>query len=460
MRALAVLFIFLVAALPARATTPELARTLDAEIAADWARDLRAQFEDFHRFPELGFQETRTAALMARHLRAVPGMVVTEKVARTGVVGVLRNGEGPVVMLRADMDGLPVKERSGLPYASVHKQVDADGNEQWTMHACGHDTHITGLIATARRLAAHKEKWAGTVVFVVQPAEELLGGAREMVVDGLYTRFPKPTYALAWHVGAGLETGRISFSDTIQYSSSDAVDIIVKGVGAHGASPHSGRDPIVIGAAIIQALQTIRSREVSPLVPAVVTVGVFEAGTARNIIPERARLELTLRANDEETRAQLIDAVKRVATNTARAHGVAEADLPEVIVKGGTPTTQNTPALAQRLRPMLARAMGEAAIVPFRQQGMGAEDFAFFIERMHGIQGLYFGVGGTPPADLEAARNGGPPVASHHSPLFKVDGEAAVRTGSLAMTLAVLDLLARPGTGTAGAAAGNQGNAP
>lgn len=429
----------------AHATTPEIARTLEAEIAADWTKDLRAQFEDFHRHPELGFQETRTAALMARHLRAIPGMAVTEKVGRTGVVGVLRNGDGPVVLLRADMDGLPVQERSGLPFASTHSQTDADGETLPTMHACGHDTHITGLIATARRLAAHRDKWAGTVVFVVQPAEETLGGAREMVVDGLYTRFPKPQYALAWHVGAGLETGRVSFSDAIQYSSSDAIDIIVKGVGAHGASPHSGKDPIVIGSAIVQALQTIRSREISPLVPAVVTVGVFEAGTARNIIPERAKLELTLRANDEETRAQLIEAVKRVATNTARAHGVADADLPEVIVRNGTPTTQNTPALAQRLRPMLQRTMGDAAVVPFRQQGMGAEDFAFFVERMHGIQGLYFGVGGTPRADIEAARNGGPPVPSHHSPLFKVDGEAAVKTGSRAMTLAALELLAKPG---------------
>ena len=443
----------------AQAATPELARRLGAEIAADWSRDLKAQFEDFHRHPELGFQETRTAALMARQLRAIPGMQVTERVGRTGVVGVLRNGDGPVVMLRADMDGLPLKERSGLPYASAHTQVDAEGETRPTMHACGHDTHITGLIATARRLAAHRDQWAGTVLFVVQPAEELLGGARAMVVDGLYTRFPKPDYALAWHVGAGLETGRVSFSDTIQYSSSDAVDIIVKGVGAHGASPHQGRDPVVIGAAIVQALQTIRSREVSPLVPAVVTVGVFEAGTARNIIPERARLELTLRANDEETRAQLIEAVRRVAINTARAHGVAEPDLPEIVVRGGTPATHNAPALAQRIRTMLAGALGEAAVVPFSQQGMGAEDFAFFVERMHGIQGLYFTVGGTVPADLEAARAGGPPVASHHSPLFKVDGEAAVRTGSTAMTLAVLELLARPGMGVAGSPSGTAGAA-
>ncbi len=441
MRILALALVLLAAA-PAGATTPEVARTLEAEIAADWARDLRARFEDFHRHPELGFQETRTAAIMARELRAIRGMEVTERVGRTGVVGVLRNGAGPVVLLRADMDGLPVQERSGLPHASVHKQVDADGQEQFTMHACGHDTHITGLIATARRLAAHRDKWAGTVVFVVQPAEELLGGARAMVLDGLYTRFPKPTYALAWHVAAGLETGRVSFADTIQYSSSDAVDIIVKGVGAHGASPHAGRDPIVIASAIVQALQTIRSREISPLVPAVVTVGVFEAGTARNIIPERARLELTLRANDEETRAQLIEAVRRVAINTARAHGATEADLPEIVQREGTPTTQNTPALAQRVRAMFQRSMGEAAVVPFRQQGMGAEDFAFFVERLHGIQGLYFAVGGTPRDEIEAARNGGPPVASHHSPLFRVDGEAAVATGARAMTLAVLDLLA------------------
>ncbi|MFQ3666550.1 MAG: amidohydrolase, partial [Sphingomonadaceae bacterium] len=294
---LGILVLAVALALPARAST------LEAEIRADWAKDLKAIYEDFHRFPELAFQETRTAAIMARQLGAIPGMKVTEGVGRTGVVGVLANGAGPVLLLRADMDGLPVRENSGLAVQSRHTQVDANGVRQPTMHACGHDTHITGLIATARRLAAHRDKWAGTIVFVVQPAEETLAGAKAMVEDGLYTRFPKPSHALAWHVAAGLPTGTISFSDAIQYSSSDGVDVIVPGVGAHGASPHMGRDPVFIGSAIVMALQSVRSREFSPLEPSVITVGTFQAGTARNIIPDEARLGLTLRANSEETRA-------------------------------------------------------------------------------------------------------------------------------------------------------------
>ncbi len=429
------------------AARPAAALDLAAEIAADWRRDLRAIFEDFHRNPELGFQETRTAAIMARELRAIPGMRVTEGVGQTGVVAVLANGPGKTVLVRADMDGLPVKEASGLPYASVKTQVGPDGRTYPTMHACGHDTHITGLLAAARRLAAHRDRWSGTVVFIVQPAEELLTGAAAMLRDGLYTRFPKPDYALAFHSAAGLAAGTISFSDAIQYSSSDGVDIIVKGVGAHGASPHAGRDPVVLAAAIVQNLQTIRSREISPLEPAVVTVGTFHAGTARNIISDRAELGLTLRANSEVVRAQLIAAVRRIAENTARAHGLAEDQLPEVIVRAGTPVTRNSKALADRLRPALARALGEAAIVPFAQQGMGAEDFAFLVAPEHGVEGLYFAVGGTPRAEVEAAKAGGPAIPSHHSPLFRVDAEAVVRTGAHALTAAVLELLG-PGRGS------------
>jgi len=425
----------------AAAATPE---QLKAEIAADWTRDLKAQFEDFHRNPELGFQETRSAGIMATQLRAIPGMVVTEKVGKTGVVGVLKNGPGPVVMLRADMDGLPLKEDTGLPYMSKATGPDQDGKVQPTMHACGHDTHMTGLISTARRLSAHRDKWSGTVVFIAQPAEEILTGAPAMLKDGLYTRFPKPDYAIAWHVTAGLPAGTIAFADKLQYSSSDGLDIIVHGVGTHGASPQLGRDPIVIGAAIVQALQTIRTREIGPLEPAIVTVGMFQAGTARNIIPDRAELKLTLRANTPETRAQLKEAVKRVAVNTARAMGVAEDKLPEVIERSGTPATVNTPEVAQRLRPVLTRALGADVVQPFEQTTMGAEDFSFFVEPQHGVKGLYFGVGGTPKAAIEAAKNGGPPVSGHHSPFFKVDGETAVTLGSRAMTLAVLELL---GTG-------------
>src|SRR5512139_13877 len=267
------------------------------EIKADYDAHLAALWDHFHRHPELSFREVETAARMAEELRAVPGVEVTEHVGATGVVGVLRNGKGPVVLVRADMDGLPVEERSGLPNASTVRQVGVDGIESPVMHACGHDVHITSLVGTARLLARHKAKWRGTVVFIVQPAEERAGGAAAMLKDGLYTRFPKPDYALAFHVSAEMPTGRIAASEAIQYSSADSVDIQVFGVGSHGAAPHLGRDPIQMASEIVVGLQAIIGREKPPLEAGVITVGSFHAGSKHNIIPEQATLQLTVRAN-------------------------------------------------------------------------------------------------------------------------------------------------------------------
>ena len=428
---------------------PAAAADYSAAVKADYDKHLEALFLDFHKNPELSFKENRTAGIMARELKAA-GAAVTTGVGGTGVVGIMKNGEGPVVLLRADMDGLPVEEKSGLPYASKARQVGVDGVESPVMHACGHDVHITAMVGTARRLAAMKDRWKGTIVFVVQPAEERVGGAKAMIADGLYTRFPKPEYAVAFHVNSGLATGTLSASDQLMYSSADSVDIIVHGVGAHGAAPHTGKDPVYIGAQIVTALQSIVSREVKPLSPAVITVGAFHAGSKHNIISDRADLQVTVRANDEETRAQLLKAIERMAKNVGRAHGLAEDKLPTVKVSEGTPTTNNTPALAQRLRPALAAALGDGVVVPFRQESMGAEDFAYFVAPEHNIQGFYFQVGGTPKAALDAAKAGGPPVPSHHSPIFKIDPEPSVRLGTEAMTAATLALL-----GPAGPAAGN-----
>ena len=421
-------------------------------VKADYDGRLKALFLDFHRNPELSFKENRTAAIMARELRSVAGMAVTEKIGGTGVVGVMRNGPGPVVLLRADMDGLPLEEKTGLPYASKARQTGVDGLESAVMHACGHDVHITSLVGTARRLAAMKDRWSGTVLFIVQPAEERVGGARAMIEDGLYTRFPKPEYALAFHVSSNLETGKVSASELLQYSSADSVDITVHGVGAHGASPHAGKDPVYIGSQIVVALQGIISREREPLKPGVITVGAFHAGTKHNIISDRADLQVTVRANDEATRAQLISAIKRVAEGIGRANGLPDDKLPVVKVSEGTPTTNNDPGLARRLNAALARDLGAPAIEPFVQSGMGAEDFAYFVEPKHGVKGYYFAVGGTPKAAFQAARAGGPPVPSHHSPLFKIDPEPSIRLGTEAMTVAVLDLLGK----RAGSAAGGQ----
>lgn len=412
-------------------------------VEADYKASLGALFDYFHRNPELGFLESKTAARMAAELKKA-GATVTEGIGKTGVVAVMKNGDGPVVMIRADMDGLPVEEKSGLANASKARQVNLAGEEVPVMHACGHDVHITSMVGTAKRLAAMKDRWKGTVVFVVQPAEEPISGAKAMIADGIYTRFPKPDYALALHVSSGLATGKVSASEGIQYSSADSLEILVRGVGTHGASPHMGKDPVYIGSQIVVALQSIVSREVMPLSPAVITVGSFHAGTRPNIISDQAKLEITVRANDEETRAQLIKAVERVARGVARTHGLPEDKLPEVRHVEGTPTTINDGALARRLNAVMVETLGKDGFEPFVQDGMGAEDFAYFVEKQYGVPGYYFAVGGTPQAAFDAEKAGGPPVPGHHSPLFRIDPEPSVTTGTVAMTAAVLELM-KPG---------------
>jgi hippurate hydrolase len=430
----------LLAAAAAFVPLPAFASPLSDAVKADYDKTLQALFVDFHRNPELSFVEARTAKIMAQQLRAA-GATVTEGVGGTGVVGVMKNGDGPVVLIRADMDGLPLKEASGLPYASTVRQKTPEGVEQPVMHACGHDVHITSLVGTARRLAAMKDQWQGTVLLVVQPAEERIGGAKKMLEDGLYTRFPKPNHALAFHVSSEYPTGTIGAEPGITASSSDSVNIVIHGVGTHGASPHEGKDPIVIGAELVMALQTLVSREIAPLQPAVVTVGSFHSGFKHNIISDRAELQLTVRTDDEEVRKKLLDGIRRVAANVARMNGIPENRLPEVTVVESTPVTVNDPTLSARLKPVFQRAFGEQAVITPPRTGMGAEDFAEFVQAKHGVPGLYFWVGGTPPAAIEAAKNGGPPVPSHHSPLFKIDPEPSVRLGTEAMTLAAMELL-------------------
>jgi len=428
-------------ALAAAAAQPALAEdeATKKAIEAEYDSYLAPLFLDFHQNPELGFLENRTAAKMAAELKAA-GLEVTTGVGGTGVVGILRNGKGPTILIRADMDGLPVEEKSGLPYASKARQIGEDGKEYNVMHACGHDTHITALIATARRLVATKGQWSGTLMFVVQPAEEGVRGAKRMMEDGLYQRFGKPDYALAFHVTSDMTTGTIAAAEGVMASSSDNFDIRVPGIATHGASPHLGRDPVYIAAQIVTALQSIDSREVAPLSPVVVTVGSFHAGSKHNIISDEARLQITVRANDEQTRTQVIAAIERIAVNIGKAHGLPD-DNPVTITRfSGTPTTNNDPALARRLNPVMARALGEGVVVPHVQQGMGAEDFTYFVAPGLGVPGYYFLVGGTTPERLAAAKAGGPPIAGHHSPLFQIAPRESITLGARAMVAAVLDL--------------------
>jgi hippurate hydrolase len=413
-------------------------RQVEAELPA-----LLTLYKDLHQHPELSFTEVRTGGIVAKELRAL-GYEVTEKVGNLGVVGVLKNGAGPTVLIRADMDALPVKELTGLPYASTAVVKDLAGNEQPAMHACGHDAHVTSLIGTARVLASLKDRWRGTVVLVAQHAEETTGGARAILMDGLYTRFPVPDYALALHVWADIPAGQVGTTEGGVCANVDAVDIVVRGVGGHGSKPHTTKDPVVLAAQIITALQTIVSRELKPGTPAVVTVGAIHGGTRRNIIGEEVKLELTLRAYNETVADQLIAAIRRISENLGRAAGLPEDRLPVVsIAAPRNPVTYNDPAFTRRVAGSIAAWIGAENVVPTEPSTVG-EDFAEYGRTTHKVPICLFWVGATDPAVFAEAQKSGKGVPSNHSPLFAPLPEPTLRTGVTAMSAAALDLLAKP----------------
>ncbi len=412
-------------------------------VKSDYDAHLMGLFDHFHRNPELSLAEVETAARMAKELRAA-GFEVTENIGGTGVIGILKNGDGPFVMMRADMDGLPIEEKSGLDYASKKQQISPITEQSvYTMHACGHDVHITSLVGTARYMAARKDQWRGKLMLLVQPGEERLIGARMMMEDKLWDRFGKPDYALAFHVASSRLGGLIVVSEGSPFAGADTVDIIIHGVGAHGASPHRGKDPIVLGAQIVLALQTLVARELSPRDPGVVTVGSFHSGTKHNIISDRAKLQLTVRNTNLKTRELLLTGIKRIAENMGRVAGLPDDKLPEVIVsEEGVPPTVNDPELARRLRRAWSAQVGPERVVDIPSKGMGAEDFPFFTTDP-AISSVYWAVGGTPAEDFEREAAGGPPVPSHHSPLFKIKPEISVRTGVESTVTALMELLGR-----------------
>ena len=424
-------------------STTAAAGDLHDDIRKDYHDYLADLFDHFHQNPELSLVEFETASRMAAELRDA-GYEVTERVGGTGVVALMKNSEGPFVMMRADMDGLPVEEKSGLPNASEKTQKDPiTGNIVSTMHACGHDVHITSLVGTARQMASRINQWSGTLMLVVQPAEERGLGARAMKADGIWDRFGQPDYALAFHVDANNVAGKINISEGSPYAGADTVDIIIHGVGAHGAHPHRGRDPIVLGSQIVLALQTLVARELSPRAPGVVTVGSFHAGTKHNIISDRAHLQLTVRNTSEETRELLLNGIKRIAENMGRAAGLSEDKLPEVIIsEESIPPTLNDPALARRLKTAWMDAMGEETVIDNPTKGMGAEDFPFFTAQPK-ILSVYWSIGGTPKEDFDREAAGGPPVPSHHSPLFKVAPEPSVRAGAESTVVALMELMGK-----------------
>lgn len=394
-------------------------------------------YKDLHAHPEVAFQEVRTAAILAAQMRKL-GFQVTEGVGKTGLVAILRNGTGPTVLVRADMDGLPMEEKTGLPYASKHTQI-VNGQPELTAHSCGHDVHMTWWLAAAETLTAMKDRWSGTLMFLAQPAEETVSGARAMMADGLFQHFPKPDYGFAAHVTPAPE-GTVMLKSGTVTSSSDTMVVTFNGKGAHGSMPNQSIDPIVMGSHFVTSVQTLISRQLEPGTFGVVTVGSFQAGTVGNIIPDKATLRLSLRSRSAAVRQQLIDGVGRTAKAVS---DMAGAPAPTVEHRRGGTMVQNDAALIARLAPMLRATFGPAlteapaSAAPFS----GSEDFSEFIEA--GVPSVFFWVGGSDPeviADLQARAQ---PIPGNHSPYFAPRPEQAIRTGAKVLALSVL-AVARP----------------
>ena len=412
------------------ATLPLLAAGLLATAAAAAPADLVTIYKDLHAHPELGFHETRSAAILAAEARAA-GFNVTTGVGKTGVVAMMVNGAGPVLLIRADMDALPVTEATGLAYAS---------QSPGTMHACGHDIHMTSWIGLARAMAANRDKWSGTLVMIAQPAEEGIGGAAAMLADGLYTRFPRPQFAIAFHDSASLPAGEVGITDGYALANIDSVDITVRGIGSHGSEPQNGIDPIVIAARIVGTLQTLVSRDNDPRQPAVVTVGAFHAGTKYNIIPDEAKLMITVRSYDPVVRTRLVAGIRRVARAEAEAAGVPETLLPVVTLGSGSESTFNTPKLTATITAALDKALpGKVRrVLP----SMAAEDFGAF-SRGSDIESTMFWVGAQPQSAWAAAGGDVRKLPGLHSARFAPDPAPTITTAVTAMTAAALSVLGK-----------------
>ena len=417
-------------------------------------------YKSLHENPELSLKEKNTARFLSDELEGL-GFDVTERVGDDwvqakikkdvgtiyedvggyGVVAVLKNGDGPTVMLRADMDALPLEEKTGLPYESEVMQQSYRGEDVPVMHACAHDSHVAILIGAARQLVERKDEWSGTLVLIGQPAEELGLGAMAMLEDGLFEKFPKPDYVLATHTSGWSPAGTISYTSGYALANVDSVDITIKGVGAHGSAPHMGKDPIVIGAQIVNALQTLVSREVNPLDSGVVTVGSFQAGFVHNIIPDEAKLQLTVRSYDDEVRKTLLDGIERIAIAQALSAGLPEDLMPTVEMQSDyTPSTYNDPEMTDRVMAAIGNSIGEDKVMT-QPPSMGGEDFSQFHRYDRDIKTLIFWTGGAEPKQFSAALAGkGELPPGNHSPFFAPQPEQALKLGVQAMTAGTLEL--------------------
>ncbi len=426
---------------PLFAVDEALRQLVANKVNADYP-SLEKFYIDLHTHPELSLMEEKTAAKLAVELRAA-GFEVTEKFGGTGVVAVLKNGPGPTVLVRSDLDALPVQEETGLPYASTVVTKDLSGNQVPVMHACGHDIHMSCLVGTARTLAALRDRWSGTAILIGQPAEERVLGARAMLAAGLYTKFPKPDFALAIHDSATLAAGTIGTTEGYAMANVDTVDVTVFGLGGHGAAPHTTKDPIVLASRIVGALQTIVSREMRPTDPAVVTVGSFHGGTKNNIIPNEVKLGLTVRSYSDEARAHLIEAIKRICRGEAIAAGLPDDRMPVVTISPeGMSSTYNDPALTKRIHATLTAWLGADAVRTI-EPDMVSEDFSLFGRTAERVPICLFRLGAIAPEKVAESARTGMALPSLHSSKFAPVPEPTIKTGITAMSAAVLELLTK-----------------
>jgi len=419
------------------------------KIAQGELPSLLAIYKDIHSHPELSTREEKTSALVAKELRAV-GCEVTENFGKYddpnlkcyGVIGIMKNGTGPTVMVRTDLDALPVEEDTGLPYASKVTAKADDGREVHVMHACGHDAHMSAFIGTARALQRLKDQWSGTIMFVGQPAEETVGGARALLKAGLYNRFGKPDFVLGFHDKADLQTGHIGITPGYTYANVDSVDVTVRGIGGHGAYPHKTKDPVVLAAEMINAWQTIASRENNPLDPIVVTVGSIHGGTKHNIIPDEVKMQLTVRTYKSDVRDRVLKAIDEIAKGIAIAGGVPADRAPIVTVLKDqfTPATYNNPDLTKRLVGVWKNVLG-ADNVEIVEPTMGGEDFSEYSLPDHSIPAVDFHIGAVDPEKIAQFKKEGKELPSLHSSKFAPVPEPTIRVGIVGMTSAVLELM-------------------
>jgi hippurate hydrolase len=402
-------------------------------------KDLMEVYKHLHSNPELSMMEFKTAEYLAAHLDSL-GFEVTENFGKTGVVAVFENGPGKTVMVRADMDALPVKEMTGLSFASEVITTDQHGKDWPAMHACGHDIHMTVAMGTAAEMINNKDLWSGTLIVILQPGEEVSQGAIAMLEEGLFTKFPRPDYNLALHANSGLEAGKVGVVPGYALANVDSVDITVRGVGGHGAYPQTTKDPVVLAAQLVMGLQTIVSREISPQEPAVVTVGSIHGGTKHNIIGEEVKLQLTLRSYTQEVREQTIAAIRRMSEGYAKAAGVPEDRLPIVEIKNEyTPAAYNNPDLAQRAKSIMGGVIGKSNVLEL-DPVMGGEDFGRYGQVEPKIPSLIYWLGAANPKEMAKAKKAGKSMPSLHSPTFKPDAAGAIPVGVETMTATAIAL--------------------